>query len=135
VPRQTELNRLCVVAGILVDESNAVLIADRAQSRSMQDYWEFPGGKVATGESRLAALRRELREELGIEIDGARHFTRIEHDYSDLSVSIDFFIVESWRGAPEGREGQQLAWVDRRDLAGAGLLPADAPVVDALLED
>lgn len=100
----------------------------------MRDYWEFPGGKVSDGEQRLDALQRELREELGIEIDGARHFTRIEHDYPDLSVSIDFYIVERWHGDPEGKEGQQVAWVNRRDLGGAGMLPADAPVVDALLE-
>ena len=135
MPRQTELNRISVVAGILVDESDAVLIADRAQSTSMQEFWEFPGGKVADGESRMDALERELREELGIETDAARHFTRIEHDYPDLSVSIDFYIVERWRGEPQGREGQQVAWVNRQDLANAGLLPADSPVVEALLRD
>ena len=134
VSRQTELNRISVVAGILIDDSDAVLIADRAQSRSMCEFWEFPGGKVADGEPQLDALQRELREELGIEIDAASHFTRIDHDYPDLSVSIDFYIVERWRGEPEGKEGQQVAWVARRDLAGAALLPADAPVVQRLVE-
>ena len=100
----------------------------------MQEYWEFPGGKVADGEPRMEALRRELREELGIEVDAARHFTSIEHDYPDLSVSIDFYLVERWRGEPAGREGQNVAWIDRSDLGRAALLPADAPVIEALLK-
>ena len=133
VSRQIELKRIQVVAGILVDTTDAILIADRAQSRSMQDYWEFPGGKVADGEPRIEALRRELQEELGIEVDTATHFTRIDHDYPDINVSIDFYMVESWRGDPEGKEGQQLAWIRRCDLGSAGMLPADAPVVEALL--
>ena len=103
--------------------------------KAMQDCWEFPGGKVADGEPRMHALQRELREELGIEVDAARHFTRIEHDYPDQSVAIDFYIVERWRGEPEGKEGQQLAWIKRQDLGSAGLLPADAPVVEALLRN
>lgn len=98
----------------------------------MQDYWEFPGGKVQSGESAGAALGRELYEELGITGINYEHFQTIRHDYPDLSVEIEFFKVTSWQGNPEGKEGQALRWVAQSDLDGERILPADAPIVAAL---
>ena len=121
-----------MVAGILQDADGRVLIADRTRSQSLRDYWEFPGGKINAGESPEAALRRELAEELGIEIAAATQFHRLEHDYSHMSVAIEFFLVPAWKGTPGGREGQRIRWVDRASLDPELLLPADAPVVDAL---
>jgi len=120
-----------VVAGIL-DDAGRILISDRKQARSMRDHWEFPGGKVRPGESAGAALCRELEEELGIRVLQYGHFQTIRHDYPDLSVEIDFFMVSRWQGSPEGVEGQTLRWVMRDRLASERLLPADAPIVDAL---
>ena len=124
--------RTKVVAGILQDELGRVLIADRTRSHSMHDYWEFPGGKINPGESADGALRRELVEELGIEIRLVRHFLYVEHDYLDLNVAIDFYLVTEWEGTPDGREGQQLKWVDKTTLDLQNLLPADAPLVELL---
>jgi 8-oxo-dGTP diphosphatase len=115
-----------------MNDSGAVLIADRDRAGSMRDHWEFPGGKVADGEAREPALLRELEEELGIRVTSARHFHFIEHDYPDLRVGIDFYIVDGWEGEPAGREGQQLRWVPRHALHEQRLLPADAPVIDLL---
>jgi len=136
MPRQTQLNgttaRIRVVAGILQDAHDRILIADRTRSRSLKDHWEFPGGKVNAGESSEAALRRELAEELGIEVATATQFHYSEHDYSHMSVAIQFFLVADWKGTPDGREGQLIRWVDRISLDPDLLLPADAPVVEAL---
>lgn len=133
--RQAELTtgrrRVSVVAGIL-DDDGRILISDRAQARSMQEHWEFPGGKVQPGESAGAALCRELNEELGIKVLKYDHFQTIQHDYPDLSVEIDFFTVSRWQGRPEGVEGQALRWVMRDMLTSERLLPADTPIVDAL---
>ena len=138
MPRQIELTghtrRTRVVAGILRNADRQVLITDRSQARSMQDCWEFPGGKVECGESTSAALDRELTEELGIDRLEYEHFRTIEHDYPDLFVTIDFFIVSAWHGTPSGIEGQLLRWVDQDKLDAGLLLPADAPIIAALRE-
>ncbi len=126
------MSRVKVVAGILQRPDGQILIADRLQSRSMKAQWEFPGGKIAAGESAEAALRRELGEELGIEVVEAQHFQYVEHDYPDVCVAIDFYLVPAWQGTPDGIEGQQVRWVEKSSLDTANLLPADAPVVEAL---
>ena len=136
MPRQAELTesnrRVRVVAGILQDRDGRILIADRTRSRSLKDHWEFPGGKVNAGETSEDALRRELAEELGIEIAAVSRFLHAEHDYPHISVAIEFFLVSSWEGTPDGLEGQQIRWVDRTSLDPDMLLPADAPIVEAL---
>jgi 8-oxo-dGTP diphosphatase len=98
----------------------------------MQDFWEFPGGKIMQGESSTDALSRELHEELGIRITACKHFFSLEHDYPDIHVAIDFFLVSDWQGVPNGAEGQSLQWVSVDALGESKLLPADQPLVEAL---
>jgi len=98
----------------------------------MQDFWEFPGGKVMQGESTTDALSRELHEELGIRITAFEHFFSLEHDYPDIRVAIEFFLVGEWQGKPSGVEGQELMWVTCDELGESKLLPADEPLVDVL---
>ena len=136
VPRAIELSRrrLHVAAGILHDADGRVLITDRRHAKSMQEYWEFPGGKVRPGESSEDALRRELGEELGIEVTSCEFITRLGHDYPGMHVEIDFFNVAGWQGAPSGVEGQALKWLRPEDLSPNLILPADVPVLDLLIE-
>lgn len=98
----------------------------------MQEFWEFPGGKLASGESAADALRRELAEELGIEITSFEHFCSLEHDYPESRVAIEFFLVSAWEGMPSGAEGQDLEWRRPLDVATEMLLPADVPVLARL---
>jgi len=98
----------------------------------MQEFWEFPGGKLIRGESAEDALRREITEELGIEITSCEHFYSLEHDYPGLQVAIDFFLVGKWHGTPRGCEGQALQWLHPSDMSPGLLLPADAPVLELL---
>jgi 8-oxo-dGTP diphosphatase len=136
MPRQigveTVANRIQVVAGILQDADARYLISDRANAKSMQDFWEFPGGKIMLDESTADALIRELNEELGIWITAFDHFFSRKHDYPDLQVAIEFFLVSEWQGNPRGVEGQSLRWVTVDELADSKLLPADQPLVEAL---
>ena len=126
------MRRIAVVAGILRNENGEVLIAERVGDGPFHGLWEFPGGKISERETLPAALSRELEEEIGISVVESRHFLSLRHDYADRSVGIDFFLVERWDREPEGLEGQQLRWVAIAELSAEELLPADAPVVDAL---
>jgi 8-oxo-dGTP diphosphatase len=121
-----------VVAAALYDERGQVLIAQRPVGRHMAGRWEFPGGKVDGGETELAALTRELREELGIEVAAARPFMRLKHAYPDRNVELSLWIIERFAGTPGPRDGQTLKWVAPLRLADEDLLEADRPFVEAL---
>ena len=127
------LIRMDVAAGILADVHGRVLITERIGDGPFQGMWEFPGGKMASGESAESALVRELREEIDIEVLECASFMRLEHDYADRLVRLHFFKVEQWRGVPEGIEGQRLNWVLPAEIDVDLILPADAPVIAALL--
>ena len=121
-----------VAAGILCDSRGRVLIAERLGDGPFHGLWEFPGGKIGPDETAPQALSRELAEELGIEVRVCAPFMNLRHEYADRTVAIEFFIVSDWRCEPVGREGQGLQWVPKDQLDTALLLPADAPVVEAL---
>ncbi len=127
MPRQTY-----VVAGILLDGHGRVLVTERIGDHSFAGLWEFPGGKIEDGEDSLSALGRELGEELGVEIVEQSLFMSLDYDYADRSVSIDFYLIKHWRNTPVGRDGQALMWILPEELAEDLLLPADAPVIEAL---
>ena len=121
-----------VAAGILLDSSERVLIAERLGGGPFHGLWEFPGGKIAPGESAHDALSRELCEELGIEVTACSSFMNLRHEYEDRVVTIEFFIVDAWNKEPAGCEGQTLRWVSIDRLGAEELLPADTPVIMAL---
>jgi 8-oxo-dGTP diphosphatase len=124
---------IVVAAGVLRDAAGRVLITQRPPGSHAGGYWEFPGGKLHDGESPWAALCRELREELGIEASDGTALVDYAHDYPDRRVELHVWLVSAWSGEPHGREGQPLKWLPVSALAAAGLLPADLPVIDALL--
>ena len=124
-----------VVAGVMRDGHGRVLINERPPGKHMSGYWEFPGGKIAPGESAEAALARELAEELGVRLERCRPLLQLRHDYADRTVELDVLIVESYQGVPEGMEGQALKWVRVQELSSEVLLPADRPIVEALVAE
>ena len=121
-----------VVAGALFDSRGRVLIAQRPAGKHMAGRWEFPGGKIHTGESEFEALQRELREELGVELDAAERMLEISHDYPERHVELCMWRVTAYRGEPRTLDGQTLKWVAIADLSGEDLLEADRPIVQAL---
>ena len=118
--------------GVIRDALGRVLVAQRPAGKHLAGGWEFPGGKLDHGETRIAALRRELDEELGIAVEAAHPLIRIRHDYPERQVLLDVWAVTGYQGAPQGRDGQNLRWCDVAALASAELLPADRPVITAL---
>jgi 8-oxo-dGTP diphosphatase len=121
-----------VLVGLIEDEQGRLLVNRRRPGTSMAGAWEFPGGKLDPGETRLQALRRELAEELGIAVVAATPMLELTHDYPDKRVTLDVWWVDSYTGVAFGREQQELRWVEIERLADLGLLPADLPIIDAL---
>ena len=123
---------ILVVAAALYDSDGRVLIAERPVGKHMAGRWEFPGGKVAVGESEARALARELNEELGIRLLAAHPFMRLEHDYDDRHVELSMWIVAAYEGEPRSLDGQRLKWVHPARLSAEDILEADRPFVAAL---
>ncbi|MBP6515208.1 MAG: NUDIX domain-containing protein [Steroidobacteraceae bacterium] len=127
-----EIQPIHVMAGALCDGQGRVLIAQRPAGKHLAGGWEFPGGKLDADEDRLAGLRRELAEELGVELVSARPLIKVRHDYPDRSVLLDVWLVDAFTGEPRGLDGQALVWVPVDELPSHDLLPADRPIVTAL---
>lgn len=121
-----------VAAAVVTQADGCVLLAERPAGKPWAGYWEFPGGKIEPGESPLAALKRELHEELGIELDRATPWLTREYAYPEKRVRLHFYRVSAWHGMPHGREGQKLSWESPNTVSVAPLLPANAPILEAL---
>jgi 8-oxo-dGTP diphosphatase len=134
VPEPAAKPGVCVVAGALFDRDRRVLIAQRPPGKHMAGRWEFPGGKVAPGETEPQALVRELREELGITVITCRPFMRLSHEYDDRVVELSMWLVDIFSGEPTGLDGQQLKWMGVQRLGEEDILEADGPFVLALQE-
>ncbi|CRI58918.1 Nudix family hydrolase [Pseudomonas sp. CCOS 191] len=125
------MKRIHVAAAVIRGNDGRILIARRADSQHQGGLWEFPGGKVEEGESVEAALARELREELGIDVTRSRALIKVSHDYPDKQVLLDVREVQAFTGEPHGAEGQPLAWVTPRELAQYEFPEANKPIVAA----
>jgi 8-oxo-dGTP diphosphatase len=125
-----------VVAVALIDVDGRILLAQRPPGKKMAGLWEFPGGKVQTGETPEAALVRELREEL--DIDTRRSclapLTFASHAYDDFHLVMPLYLCRIWQGTPRPVEGQVLKWVRPYDLGNFEMPAADRPLV-AMLQD
>lgn len=120
-----------VAVGILIRQDGALLLSTRPEGKAYAGYWEFPGGKIETGETVTEALRRELIEELGVTIGDACEWKVTEHDYPHALVRLHWCKVFDWAGDFEMREGQQMAW-QIFPLTVSPVLPGAYPVLDWL---
>ena len=123
-----------VAAGILLDSEGRYLLGQRPEGKPYAGYWEVPGGKIEEGESVFDALKRELDEELGIEITASEELTILEHDYPHAYVRLHVSIIRDWLGTPQGCEGQQLSWetISEAVPSVGPLLPAAWPMLEKL---
>ncbi len=127
----SDLRELHVAVGVIYNLRGEILIARRHDHLHQGGLWEFPGGKVEPGETVEEALRRELREELAIEVGEASPLIGIRHDYPDLSVFLDVWKVDAFRGVPEGLQGQPIRWVNPDELPHFAFPAANQPIVAA----
>lgn len=123
---------IAVAAAVIEHPDGRFLLAQRPQGKVYAGYWEFPGGKVEPGETVEGALKRELREELGVEAVVAYPWITRIHKYPHGTVRLHFLRVAEWTGEPHPHEGQTLAWQKHGSLDVSPMLPANAPILKAL---
>ena len=127
---------LLVAACALIDADNRVLIAQRPSHKSLPGLWEFPGGKVETGETPERCLLRELEEELGVTTweSCLAPLSFASHSYDDFHLLMLLYVCRKWEGQPSAREHQALKWVRPNRLREYPMPPADAPLIPALID-
>jgi 8-oxo-dGTP diphosphatase len=130
------MRTLLVVAVALVDPDGRVLIARRPDGKTMAGLWEFPGGKVEAGERPEAALIRELKEELSIDVTEAclAPLTFASHTYEDFHLLMPLYVCRRWNGVAASVEGQELRWVKPLKMKDYPMPPADLPLIPHLIE-
>ncbi len=127
---------LLVAAVALIDVDGRVLLAQRPEGKSMAGLWEFPGGKIKDGEAPEAALIRELKEELAIDITESclAPLTFASHAYDDFHLIMPLYVCRVWKGVVTPVEGQGLKWFRPKAMTDLPMPPADVPLV-AMLRD
>jgi len=131
-PAVRQAQRIEVSAAVITRPDGSFLLGQRPAGKVYAGYWEFPGGKIEPGEVPLAALARELREELGIEVETAYAWLTRDYDYAHAAVRLRFYRVVQWSGTLHGRESQRFVWQFPDAISVDPLLPANAPILRAL---
>ena len=127
---------LIVVAVALIDVDDRVLVTKRLAGKHMGGLWEFPGGKIEIDESPEAALIRELKEELGINVSESclAPFSFASYQYQDFHLLMPLYICRTWVGVAQSKEGQELKWIKPIKLMGISMAPANVQLI-AMLRD
>lgn len=127
-------DRKLVVAGLIIRDG-IVLITQRRADQALPLQWEFPGGKVEPGEAPVAALARELREEIGVTVEVGRIWDVLFHAYEAFDLVMLVYACRIVEGEPSTVEVADLAWVPPGELPRWDILPADRPLVDRLVSE
>lgn len=133
-PLPVDEDHIHVVAAIVWHRQidNQFLIAQRQQGKHLEHYWELPGGKLEAGESPWQALRRELAEEINIEVVSGQPYMQVYHRYPERNILLDTWSVDQFRGNVRAREQQALAWIGVDEVEQYRFPPADIPILDAI---
>lgn len=128
-----EAGLIRAVVGIL-KRDDKILVGQRPNGKPYSGYWEFPGGKIEPNESAQAALKRELHEELGIDLISATPWFEHTHSYPDKTVRLEMWLVEKFKGEPESKENQVLRWVTLPEMKALRLLEGNWLIHDKITE-
>lgn len=125
-----------VVCGLIENQDGHLLVARRPAGKHLGGLWEFPGGKVEPGETLAAALRREIGEELGCDLEVGLALTPVQHSYPTVTVRLNPFLarLQPANVHPEAREHDELRWVTAAELSALDMPAADAPIVVEWME-
>ncbi len=133
----TEGKKIVLVAACaLIDTDGRILLAQRPEGKNLAGLWEFPGGKVESGETPEDALIRELQEELGIITKHAclAPLTFASYSYDKFHLLMPLYICRRYEGIARSMEGQALKWVKSKDLRSYPMPPADEPLIPFLMD-
>ncbi|HAY94122.1 8-oxo-dGTP diphosphatase MutT [Shewanella sp.] len=125
--------RIHVAVGIITNSAGEILLAKRPDHLHQGGKWEFPGGKVETGETVTQALIRELKEEVALDVTDSQPFMALSFDYPDKQVLLDIHSVTEFNGTAQGLEGQLIAWVTKADLINYDFPEANKPILEKIL--
>lgn len=130
------MKQITTVAGVILNEENKILCTLRDQGK--YDYvsfkWEFPGGKTEEGETKIQTLKRELMEELEIEVDVKDFFYQVEHDYPDFHLSMAVYLCKLTSKEMKMNVHKGLKWLDKKDIMSLDWAQADVPVAQAIYD-
>jgi len=123
-----------VAVAVIINDKDEIFISRRSAEQHQGNKWEFPGGKVEPDESVEIALRREIKEELGIGVNSQKHLIDITHEYETKTVKLEVFEIRDWSGEPTGMEGQPTRWIKREELSDVEFPKANKAIVDLLVQ-
>ncbi|KII79892.1 8-oxo-dGTP diphosphatase MutT [Vibrio renipiscarius] len=130
------MKRIHIVAAVIFNQDKSqIFITKRPDDKHKGGFWEFPGGKVESGESIEQAMIRELDEEIGIQVTEQCVFEHLEYDYPEKSLKFDFILVTAFAGEPYGREGQQGEWVTIKRLENYAFPEANVPILQRVIKE
>jgi mutator protein MutT len=126
-------SNLVVVVAAVIEQDGSILVTRRVEGAHLAGLWEFPGGKIATGETHAEGLRREIREELDADVEVGPLLFETEFDYGARPISLHFYRC-TLRGTPRPLLGQQMKWVPRSELRALDFPSADEELIRRLTE-
>jgi 8-oxo-dGTP diphosphatase len=126
------MKKIDVVGAVIINEKNEVLCALRSQTMSLPGFWEFPGGKIETGETPQESLKREIREELNCTIEVGDLVADATHEYPTIIVRLITYFARIIDGTPIANEHEKLIWLSINELDSLEWAPADLPTIEAL---
>ena len=123
-----------IVAAAIIQQEERFLLTRRKPESDLGGLWEFPGGKKEAGETLEGCLRREVKEELGVEISEPQLFHSLRHQYPEKAVELHFFTCSIIQGNPQSLDCAEIAWVHKHDLISHEFPPADIPVLKKIMQ-
>jgi mutator protein MutT len=126
-------SNLVIVVAAVIEQDGSFLVTRRVEGTHLGGLWEFPGGKIASGETHADGLRREIREELDADVEVGTLLFETEFEYAERPISLHFYRC-TLRGTPRPLLGQQMKWVPRAELRELDFPAADAELIRLLTE-